>query len=210
VVPEGITVTEAAAAPTAGMTALGALNATGLREGQSIVIIGATGGLGCFATQFAAALGAHVIATARPEARKWITWLGAAETTGYGADEITAQARGSCPAGVDVLLDLVGDRDLFDACATAVRDGGTALSVNFGAPPEPDPSARVHTSNYILMDGKQDLLARITDQIAAGRVTVPVWDRVRLHEVPVALDRLKAGASHRGKTLIQIDDPPGG
>jgi NADPH2:quinone reductase len=201
--PDGISVTDAAAVPTAAMTALGVLEASGLRAGQAIVIIGATGGIGCFATQFAARLGAHVIATARPDARELITGLGAAETTGYTPDEIVERARSSRPEGVDVLLDLVGDRDVFDACTGVVREGGTALSVYFGAPAEPPADSKIHMSNYILMDNKVDLLRRISEEISTGRVRVPVRDQVPLDDAVGAIARNKNGGA-RGKTVVQI------
>lgn len=202
-VPDGIPLPAAAALPTAGMTALGALDATGLQAGQTMVIIGATGGIGCFATQLAVGRGGRVIATAQPDTREWITRLGAAETTGYEPEEIVGRARSSCPEGVDVLLDLVGNPEVFETCVAAVRDGGTALSVNFGAPAEPPARARVHMSNYILMDGKPGLLARITEEVSAGRVTVPVEDEISLDDVVSARDRKKVGGT-RGKTVVHI------
>ena len=201
--PARISVADAAAVPTAAMTALGALEAVGLREGQAIVIVGATGGIGSFATQLAAGLGAHVIATARPDARAWITGLGAADTAGYAPEEIVARARAARPDGVDALLDLVGDRTVFDACLAGVRPGGTAVSVNFGAPTEQPANTDITTSNYILMDGKADLLRRITEEITAGRVTVPVQERVPLDGAAGALARSKAGGA-RGKTVVRI------
>jgi NADPH2:quinone reductase len=202
-VPPGLPTADAAGAPTAGMTALGALEETGLSAGQTIVIIGATGGIGSFAVQLAAGRGAHVIATARPAQREWITQLGAAETCGRTVGEITGHVRATRPEGADVLLDLVGNRDMFDACTAVVREGGTALSVNFGAPAEPPPTAKVRLVNYILMDGKPRLLARITSELAAGRVVVPAGERVDLDGVPEALARSRAGGI-QGKTLVRI------
>lgn len=201
--PDGVSGQEAAGAPTAGMTALGALDAAGLRAGQVIVIIGATGGIGSFATQLAAGRGARVIATARPDAREWIGGLGAEEVTGYTPDEIAEGTRGVSREGADVLVDLVGDRDLFDACTTIVREGGTALSVNFGAPSEPPAPAKIQMSNFVLMDGKPGLLARISAELSAGRVTVPIGRRVNLSDVPRSLAQNRAGGA-RGKTVVSI------
>jgi NADPH:quinone reductase-like Zn-dependent oxidoreductase len=202
-VPPGVAAADAAGAPTAGMAALGALDATGLSAGQTIVILGATGGIGSFAVQLAAGLGAHVIATGRPAQRDWLIQLGAAEACGRTADEITGQVRAARPDGVDVLLDLVGDRDLFDACTAIVREGGTALSLNFGAPAEPPATAKIRLVNYILMDGKQQLLERISGELAAGRLTVPAGRRLDLAAVPEALAASRAGSA-QGKTLIRI------
>ncbi len=79
-VPEGLKPGPAAAAPTAGMTAEGAVAKTGCGPGQTLLILGATGGVGVLAAQLAARAGITVIATARGEARAWIEGFGASET----------------------------------------------------------------------------------------------------------------------------------
>jgi NADPH:quinone reductase-like Zn-dependent oxidoreductase len=131
-VPDGVSAQVAAALPTAGMTALGALDTIDPRPGRSILIVGATGGVGVFAVQLAAMYGAEVVATARPETDAWIRGLG----------------------------------------------------VNFA------------------MQNKPDLLARITAEVALGRVTVPIQQTITLDQVPNALARSTSGA--RGKTTIRI------
>jgi NADPH:quinone reductase len=75
-VPEGLKPGLAAAVPTAGMTAQGALEKTSCRPGQTLLILGATGGVGVLTTQLAARAGITVIATARGEAGAWIESLG--------------------------------------------------------------------------------------------------------------------------------------
>ncbi len=65
--PASLDVVHAAALPMAGMTALGALDTAALAKGAVLLIVGSTGGIGSFAIQMAARLGAHVIATARTE-----------------------------------------------------------------------------------------------------------------------------------------------
>lgn len=63
-IPAGMPSHVAAALPTAGMTALGAIEHTQVPEGGTLLIIGATGGVGTFAVQAAAARGIRTIATA--------------------------------------------------------------------------------------------------------------------------------------------------
>jgi NADPH:quinone reductase len=67
VLPASLDVEHAAALPMAGMTALGALDTAALATGEVLLIVGGAGGIGTFAIQMAAQLGAHVIATARTE-----------------------------------------------------------------------------------------------------------------------------------------------
>lgn len=200
-VPEGMPADIAAALPTAGMTAIGVIDELALRTGQSILIVGATGGVGAFAVQLAAARGADVIATARPDAAQWIGKLGAAETVDYTAGDIAAQVRKTHPDGIDAFLDLTRDRDRFGDYAALVRDGGAAASVTFTAPDELLASQRIAVRNFAMRD-KPDLLARITEQAASGRITVPIQQTVPLDEIAEALPRLGAGA--RGKTTVRI------
>ncbi|HTU71923.1 MAG TPA: NADP-dependent oxidoreductase [Trebonia sp.] len=202
-VPDGMPASIAAALPTAGMTALGAVDAIGLRAGQSVLVVGATGGVGVFAVQLAAARGAEVIATARPDAQEWIRRLGAARTADYTAGDVAEQVRATHPGGIDALLDLTRDQARFSQYAGLVRDGGAAVSVTFTASEELLASQRITVSNFMMRD-KPGLLARITAEVASGAVTVPVQQEIALEEVPLALPRIIAGGA-RGKTTVRTD-----
>ncbi len=90
-------------------------------------------GPGVFAVQLAAAMGAEVIATARPDADRWIRQLGAAQTADYTAADVVEQVRRTHPGGVDAVLDLTRDSARFSQYAGLVRDGGAAVSATFTA-----------------------------------------------------------------------------
>src|SRR4051812_3649770 len=68
-----------AVAPLAGITALTAMDALQLSEGETVLIVGATGGVGSFAVQLAADAGATVLAPALPEDEDYLRGLGVAE-----------------------------------------------------------------------------------------------------------------------------------
>jgi NADPH2:quinone reductase len=117
----------------AGTTAMSAVEAVDPGEGALVLIVGATGGVGSFATQLAAFRGAHVIASVRPGDEDFIMGLGAAETVDYTGD-IVAAIRERYPDGIDAVIDAVNrDPDSFSALAGVVRDGGRATSVVGGA-----------------------------------------------------------------------------
>lgn len=223
--PEGLAADLAAALPTAGMTAIGVVESLDLGPGRSILIVGATGGVGVFAVQLAAATGAEVIATARADADAWIRALGATQTIDYTAPSsragtstedfpdpdpdpdpvavaVAERVRKTHPDGVDALLDLTRDPARFAAYSELVRDGGTAISTTFTASPELLASERVTVANFMMRD-KPGLLARITEQVASGRVTVPIDRTIALEEVPEALNRTASGGA-RGKTVVRI------
>ena len=183
------------------MTALGALDTIDPRPGRSILIVGATGGVGVFAVQLAAMYGAEVIATARPEADAWIRGLGATRTVDYTSGNVADQVRETYPDGVDAVLDLTLDPGRLAQNAALVCDGGTSVSAALVATPELLASERITVVNF-MMRNKPDLLARITAEVASGRITVPIQQTITLDQVPDALARSASGA--RGQTTIRI------
>ncbi len=117
----------------AGTTAMSAVEAIDPSSGATVLIVGATGGVGTFAIQLAAARGAHVIASVKPGDEDIVTALGAAETVDYSND-VVAAVRERHPDGIDALIDLVNrDPGQFGALAGLVRAGGRAASALGGA-----------------------------------------------------------------------------
>jgi NADPH:quinone reductase-like Zn-dependent oxidoreductase len=201
-VPEGLEPGLAAAVPTAGMTAEGSVAKSGCRLGQTLLILGATGGVGVLATQLAARAGITVIATADGSARGWIQGFGAAETIDYTQNPVTAALTSAHPDGIDAVLDLVGDAEQVTAVAQHVRDGGTVISTAFGVSAELSGQRRITSANYQL-DDKPARLERVSSALAAGQLVVPVQDEVTLAGAAAALARRRRGGS-RGKTVIRI------
>ena len=106
--PDGIDYTVAAGLGLAGTAAIDAVDAAGLGAGATVLIAGATGGVGQQAIQLAAKAGAVVIATAStPESVELVTRLGAAHTVDYEGD-VAAQVAAISPDGVDVVLHFAG------------------------------------------------------------------------------------------------------
>ena len=95
-IPDGVTDEQAAALPIAGITALRSIELLGVTEGQRLVVMGATGGVGGYTVQMAWARGVHVIATVRgdvDEARR----LGAEEVYDAEAVDVFDALRTSHP-----------------------------------------------------------------------------------------------------------------
>src|ERR671912_2259043 len=78
--PRAVGFAEAAALPMPGLTAMDLVDAVDLKEGETVLVVGATGGVGSYATQLAALRGPRVIATARRENEVFARELGVAET----------------------------------------------------------------------------------------------------------------------------------
>ena len=133
--PASLDFVHAAALPMAGMTALGALDSAALAPGEVLLIVGGAGGIGSFAIQMAARLGAHVIATARTEDQEYIRSLGAAETVDYTQGDVVEVVRVSHPGGVDAVLDVVSGAAAIGHVAQALRPGGRLLSTVYAVDP---------------------------------------------------------------------------
>jgi NADPH:quinone reductase-like Zn-dependent oxidoreductase len=129
--PDEMPTVEAAAAGTSVETSTRALDLLGVHDGQTLLIDGASGGVGSVAVQLAVARGARVIGTARVESFEFLTKLGATPVLyGEGLAERVA-ALGVAP--VDLALDVAGKGSLRELI-TITGDAGRVLTLaDFGA-----------------------------------------------------------------------------
>jgi NADPH:quinone reductase-like Zn-dependent oxidoreductase len=106
--PASLTFEQAACLPTSGATALHALRDAGrLQPGQRVLVIGAAGGVGIFATQIAHALGAHVTGVCSTAKVDFVKSLGADEVIDYTVTDVTSSG-----ARYDLILDMAGMRPI--------------------------------------------------------------------------------------------------
>jgi NADPH2:quinone reductase len=101
---------------------------------KTVLIVGAGGGVGSFATQFAANAGGNVIANARARDAERMRAYGATETIDDTAPALTGAVRQAHPDGIDVLIDLVDAEPAgFAALASLVRPGGITVTTKYVA-----------------------------------------------------------------------------
>lgn len=204
--PGRISLFQAAAAPGAGMTAVGLVDETGIAAEQTVLIVGASGGVGSFAVQLASARGACVLATARPDAAAGLRSLGAAETIDYGQRPIAEQIPEIAPGGVDVLLDLVSDPEPFSRNVKLVRDGGRAVSLRYAAQAELLASKRVDVMNFSLREhsGAPGFLRTLTEAIDGEGLRVQIEAELSLEDSPAFLAARELRGA-RGKAVVRIE-----
>ncbi|MFD6280444.1 NADP-dependent oxidoreductase [Streptomyces sp. NPDC060209] len=199
-VPRDMPLQAAAALPSAGTTAAQILSSTAVRSGLSLLVIGATGGVGSFLTQLAAARGIGVVAAVRGEEGRRMGALGATATvdTTSGPEALAAAVRALYPDGVDALVDLVStDAASFAAHAALLRDGGVAVTTrSVAAPPG------VAWSDFRLAPSAV-LLDELASAVARGELDVPIDMELPLEKAPQALAQNRAGGA-RGKTVFAI------
>jgi NADPH:quinone reductase-like Zn-dependent oxidoreductase len=201
-VPSGLDDVVAAALPTAGGAALALVDLLEPLAGKTVLIVGAGGGVGSFATQFAANAGASVIANVRAQDAERMRAYGASETIDHTEVALDVGVRQAHPDGIDALLDVVNDAQGFAALASLVRPGGTAVTTRYVADEDALRAKDVTPVNFA-MQPSSELFERVAQAVADGRIVVPPITRISLEEVPNVLS--SAGARPvSGKTVITL------
>jgi NADPH:quinone reductase-like Zn-dependent oxidoreductase len=110
-----------------GGTAVHLLEATAVRDGDTVLIHGASGSVGILAGQLAVMRGARVIGTASERNHDLLTRFGI-EPVEYG-DGLVERVRALAPDGIDVALDTVGTTEAIDASVALVADRGRIATI---------------------------------------------------------------------------------
>lgn len=184
-----------------GATAVHALTATSVVEGDTVLVHGASGGVGLMAVQLAVLRGARVIATASEHRHGLLEQLGAEPVT-YG-DGLLGRVRAMAPQGVDAALDLVGsdealttslalvpDRDRIATIANFASGPAAGIKV-LGGGPGADPGTEIR-------DGARVPLAK---HAGDGSLVVHLGATYALDEVAEA-HRLVASGKAQGKVVL--------
>ncbi|MBC7679574.1 MAG: NADPH:quinone oxidoreductase family protein [Pseudorhodobacter sp.] len=190
-----------------------------LQAGESLLVLGAAGGIGSAAVQVGKGLGAHVIGGVANEEQ----FEAALEA---GADEVLVLAEGfsttvreqTAGRGVDVVLDPLGDW-LFGEAVRALAPEGRILAVGFAAGRIPEIKVnRLLLKNVsavgvawgAFLDVDEGLMNRasrsIADMHAAGVLRPLIGGEFAFDDIPAALDRLCRGEI-RGKAVVMLDEP---
>ncbi|GGV09640.1 oxidoreductase [Streptomyces spectabilis] len=191
-VPEGMTFEEAAGYPSVVETALRVLGESGVESGQTLLVSGASGGVGSAALQIARDRGITVIATAGPANQDYLRTLGALPTT-YGQGWVERVRR---LGPVDAALDLAGAGVIRELVALT-GDPDKVISIA-------DLSAPEHGARFSGVTGDVPrALAHAADLIARGRLHIPVQRTYSLAEAAAAHADSQAGHT-RGRRVIVL------
>jgi NADPH2:quinone reductase len=191
--PDGLDFVSAATVPLNAQTAhqgLALVSLAMLPAGSSILVTGASGGVGGFATQLAAQGGYRVLAQASDGDEQWVRGLGAHEVVSRSADLATV-------GPVAAVFDAV---PVGEAAAAAVEDRGVVVATR------PTPAlvpARGVRQELQLIRLDRALLADLVEQVAAGRLRTRVAETMPLTEAADAHRRVSAGGL-RGKLVLTV------
>ncbi|MEO7371160.1 MAG: NADP-dependent oxidoreductase [Ilumatobacteraceae bacterium] len=199
--PDNITFEEAAGLFLTGATAVHALTAAAVERGDTVLVHGASGGVGQMAVQLAVLRGAHVIGTASAGRHDLVRALGA-EPVSYGdglADRVGALA----PNGVDAAIDTVGTDEAVDVSLQLVADRSRIASIAafrrgreagiklLGGGPGADPGDELRSAARM----------ELVDLVAAGKLKVSVAATYPLDQVVESQKAILSGHT-TGKIVI--------
>ncbi len=201
---------EAAALPVSGLTALQAVRRSGdLGPGSRVLILGASGGVGSYAVQLAAATGAEVTGVCSGAKADFVRGLGATRVIDYAREEPGADG-----SRYDAVIDLGGNRPLrrlrrlLTERGTLVLTGGEEGGRLLGGMERNllavawSPFLRQRLTMFVSAESAEDL-HELVEHVEAGRVRPAVERTYTLDEAPKALEHLAAGHV-RGKVAISV------
>jgi NADPH2:quinone reductase len=200
--PEILTMRKAGAVPTIGLTALQGIDRElALKRGESIAIVGASGGVGTMAVQFAKWRAGRVLGIASGND-------GAALARRLGADvaidgrhtDVREAARQFAPEGLDCVLALVGG-EATEQVAECVRRSGRLAYPN-GVEPEPKKRSGIRVTSYDAKPGDREFEA-LNRAVVGSRLQVPIAAAFRLDEAAKAHERLAQGHV-LGKIILKV------
>lgn len=213
--PPSLAFTEAAAIPLAALTSLQALrDLLRIRRGLRVCINGASGGVGSYAVQLAAAMGAEVVAVCSGRNARRMRDLGAAEVIDYTAADPLAPQR-----PYDAFYDVFGNRPYAEA-RRAIRAPAGRVGASAGKRPVyvttvPTPAALLcelrgrlpgrlaGPARLVIVRSNRDDLDDLTARVEAGMLR-PVVDRVLPLDAIAEAHRYLETKRARGKVVIEI------
>ncbi|MFF9481543.1 NADP-dependent oxidoreductase [Streptomyces sp. NPDC014733] len=190
-IPEGLTFAEAAGYPSVVETALRIIREVGVRPGQTLLVSGASGGVGSAVLQIAHDRGITVIGTAGARNQDYLRGLGALATTyGEGWVERVRQL-----GQVDAALDLSGSGVIRELVALTGDPRKVISIADLGAP-----ALGVRFSG--VAGSVRDALAEAVDLISRGKLRIPVEKSYPLTEAAAAHIDSQAGHTRGRRVLI--------
>ncbi len=198
-IPQNLSIEEAGVMPIDAMTALRGLEELDIKQGESAMIFGASGGIGHLAVQLAKRMGARVFAVASgDDGVELVKRLGADAVVDGKKEDAAAAARRFSSNGIDAALITAGGKAT-DQALTAMRSGGR-VAYPSGVEPEPKPPSGVTCKRY---DGtpSPDMIEKLNRLVEAGPFAVHVAKTFPLAQAADAQKALKE--HHLGKFALK-------
>ena len=216
-IPEGLRLDKAAGLSVAYGTSLHALKQRAeMKPGESLLVLGASGGVGLAAVEIGKAMGARVIAGASSEEKlAFAKAHGAAETINTASDDLRARLKEIAPKGVDVVYDPVGGA-LTEAALRSLAWKGRLMVIGFASGEIPKPPLNIPLLKGCDIRGvywgeftarepetNRENLAQLIDWAQSGALSVHIHAIYALDDYRKAFDAI-AKRQTLGKTLLRL------
>lgn len=199
-IPAKITTRQAAAMPWCALTALSGLDQLRLKSDETVMIIGASGGIGHLAIQLAKRMGVKVFAVAAgADGVALATQLGANTAIDGLEEDVLAAAQQFAPEGIDAALALIGG-EAVDTALEAVRRGGRVAYPD-GVWPNPHTKQGVELRTYN-GDTSRSATDRLNSLIESGPFAVHIDKTFPLEQAATAHKAL--GSHFVGKIVLTV------
>ncbi len=196
--PEKLTLEEAGGIPLTGLTAYQSLFDAGkLKEGETVLILGASGGVGSLAIQLAKWKGATVIGVAGSSNQDFMKELGADYTIDYSKGDIGEAVDEIAPNGVDMIFHC-SRGDSLKKSHDRLKGSGRLISITNSDPERRDD---VHFQ-YVFVEPNAAQLEHLSELADSGKLKVPVSKTFKLDDAQQALQEIES-LHTRGKTVIK-------
>jgi NADPH:quinone reductase-like Zn-dependent oxidoreductase len=201
--PVSLSFEQASAIPTSAATALHAVRDAGhIQAGQKVLIIGASGGVGIFATQLARAFGAHVTGVASTAKLDLVRSLGAHEVIDYTTTDLTRSGE-----RYDLIVDMASTQSVAALRSVLTSDGTLAIVGGEGGGRFTGGVGRAMTAPLRAIGSKQKLrglvsttsaadLATVAELVEVGKLAPPIDATALLSEAADLVHRFETGVAN--------------
>ncbi|QNF34786.1 NADP-dependent oxidoreductase [Adhaeribacter swui] len=195
--PEKLSFEEAAGIPLVGLTAYQSMFDVGkLQANQTVLILGASGGVGSLGIQLAKAKGARVIGVASAKNHDFMQELGADHTIDYSQGDIGAAVKALVPEGVDLIFDCASG-DTLQQSLSALKSKGKLVSIlHHGEGLDPDIDFQ-----YVFVEPNSTQLEHMRELADQGKLKVHVSKTFTLDQTAEALNQIQTKHT-TGKIVI--------
>jgi NADPH:quinone reductase-like Zn-dependent oxidoreductase len=210
--PDALSPVEAAVLGISGMTALQAIDAAQVNAQSSLLIIGASGGVGSYAVQIAHDVGARVTGVSSAAKADFVRSLGAERVIAYDT-----APQDDFGGSYDAIIDTGGDTPLSKLRSMLAPDGTLVIVGGEGGDAVTGMGRQLHARivspfvrqrlTFIVNRERQSDLERLADLVADGVIKPAVETVYPLDHAAEAVEHLVAGRT-KGKVAITVSDPP--
>ncbi|MGR3807011.1 NADP-dependent oxidoreductase [Pasteurella testudinis] len=202
-VPDGVSLQQAAALPTAGVTAYQLVKQADLQAGQKVLVSAAAGGVGHLLIQLLRRLPLEIIAICSPTKQAYLQTLGVSRFLDYTA------LQSYSPLAADIFLDLAGGEAGVKALS-AVKDGGRVICVPTIHVPllqQAGESRGLQVEKILAQPNAADLSALLA-LLARQQLQIEIADSYPLSQIQAAHRTLEQGRT-QGKIILDLNEKTG-